>query len=153
MVRTLTLAKMEEPLAIRWSRPFTGTPTAVTITRDPAGRYFVSFLVEEEIPPLPPGVSAVGLDLGLHDVVVFHTGEKVGNPHFFGQDEATLATAQRRPNGVSPRSAMARRTRRKRAGRWSASMRALPIVAPTFSTNSRPASFVRTKRSASRVCA
>ena len=36
-----------------WSRAFTGAPTTVTVTRDPAGRYFVSFLVEEEITPLP----------------------------------------------------------------------------------------------------
>ena len=29
------------------------TPTTVTVSRDTAGRYFVSILVEEEIAPLP----------------------------------------------------------------------------------------------------
>src|SRR5262249_14265951 len=33
--RSLTLAKMEAPLAIVWSRAFTGDPTTVTVTRDP----------------------------------------------------------------------------------------------------------------------
>src|SRR5690349_9197888 len=46
---TLLLAKMDTPLDIRWSRSFTGAPTTVTISKDTAGRYFVSFLLEEEI--------------------------------------------------------------------------------------------------------
>jgi putative transposase len=94
----LTLAKMDEPLAIRWSRPLPdgAMPTTVTVSRDTAGRYFVSLLVEEEIAPLPAIESQVGIDLGLHDVVVLDNGEKVGNPHFFQQEEVKLATAQRR---------------------------------------------------------
>ncbi|HEU4783475.1 MAG TPA: transposase, partial [Ktedonobacterales bacterium] len=98
VARTLTLAKMEEPLAIRWSRPLPvgAVPTTVTVSQDTAGRYFVSFLVEEEIAPLPIVESQVGIDLGLHDVVVLDTGEKVGNPHLFQQDEQKLAKAQQR---------------------------------------------------------
>jgi putative transposase len=94
----LTLAKMDEPLAIRWSRPLPdgAAPTTVTVSRDAAGRYFVSLLVEEAIAPLHAVVSQVGIDLGLHDMVVLDNGEKVGNPHFFQQEEARLATAQRR---------------------------------------------------------
>ncbi len=38
----------------------------------------------------------VGIDLGLHDVVVLDSGEKVGNPRFFAQDAQQLAKAQRR---------------------------------------------------------
>jgi putative transposase len=95
---TLTLAKMETPLPIRWSRPLPAgaQPSTVTVSRDAAGRYFVSILVEEEIAPLPPVATQVGVDLGLHDVVVLHTGEKVGNPRFFQRDATRLATAQRR---------------------------------------------------------
>ncbi len=44
----LTLAKMSQPLKIRWSRYFTGQPKSVTISKDPSNRYFVSFLVENE---------------------------------------------------------------------------------------------------------
>lgn len=89
---------MEAPLTIRWSRPLPeGTrPSTVTVSRDTAGRYFVSILVEEDIQPLPPSEQAVGIDLGVHDVVVLDTGEKVGNPKFFHQDEQRLAKAQRR---------------------------------------------------------
>src|SRR5205823_11670586 len=49
----LRLAKMETPLDIRWSRPLPegASPTTVTVSRDTAGRYFVSLLVEEDIAP------------------------------------------------------------------------------------------------------
>lgn len=94
----LTLAKMDTPLDVRWSRPLPdGTqPRTVTLSRDSAGRYFVSILVEAEIVPLPPVTQQVGLDLGLHDTVVLDTGEKVGNPRFFEHEAKKLATAQRR---------------------------------------------------------
>src|SRR5207245_2217115 len=38
----------------------------------------------------------VGLDLGLKSMVILSTGETVGNPKFFVQDEKQLAKAQRR---------------------------------------------------------
>jgi putative transposase len=94
---TLTLAKMTEPLAIRWSRPLPKDckPSTVTVSKDAADRYFVSLLVEEDIPRLEPVEQTVGADLGLKDFVILSTGEKVGNPHFFVKDEKKLAKAQR----------------------------------------------------------
>jgi putative transposase len=94
----LTLAKMDEPLSIVWSRPLPNgcTPTTVTVSKDGAGRYFVSILVEEEITPLPVVNTQVGLDLGLQSMVVLSTAETVGNPRFFAKDEKKLARAQRR---------------------------------------------------------
>jgi putative transposase len=96
--RSLTLAKMDAPLVIRWSRPLPegARPSTVTVSCDTAGRYFVSMLVEAEIVPLPAATQHVGLDLGLHDAVVLDTGEKVGNPRFFRKDEQRLAQTQRR---------------------------------------------------------
>src|SRR5579859_2708452 len=45
----LTLAKMSEPLAIVWSRalPEGQLPSTVTVSRDSAGRWFVSMLCED----------------------------------------------------------------------------------------------------------
>jgi putative transposase len=96
--RILTLAKMDTPLHIHWSRPLPdgATPTTVTVSRDTAGRYFVSILLEEEIAPLSATTGQVGIDLGLHDVVVLDSGAKIGNPRFFQADEKRLAKAQRR---------------------------------------------------------
>src|SRR6266446_5851251 len=63
----LTLAKMTEPLDIRWSRPLPdgAIPSSVTVTKDGADRYFVSLLVEEDIKQLDPVEQSVGADLGL----------------------------------------------------------------------------------------
>ena len=95
---TLTLAKMDAPLDIVWSRPLPkgAKPTTVTVTKDTAGRYFVSILIEEDIKPLPVLNQQVGLDLGLKSMVILSTGEHVGNPRFFRQDEKKLAKAQHR---------------------------------------------------------
>jgi putative transposase len=47
----LTHAKIAEPLAIVWSRPLPegATPSTVTVSRDGAGRWFVSILVETSV--------------------------------------------------------------------------------------------------------
>ncbi len=96
--KRLSLAKMEEPLEIVWSRPLPEgcKPTSITISKDTANRYFVCFLIEEEIKPLPVVNKQVGLDLGLKSMVILSTGETVGNPKFFHKDEKKLARAQRR---------------------------------------------------------
>ncbi|TDX23733.1 hypothetical protein DFO67_12450 [Modicisalibacter xianhensis] len=44
----LFLAKCKEPLAIRWSRQLPSGPTTVTVSRDSAGRYFVSCLLHRQ---------------------------------------------------------------------------------------------------------
>ncbi len=95
--RALTLAKMEAPLDIRWSRAFTGAPTTVTVTRDSAGRYFVSFLVEEgaQLPPDVPARAAIGLDVGVSALVTLSTGEKISNPKRRARGQRRLAHAQR----------------------------------------------------------
>lgn len=114
--RTLTLAKMDAPLRIRWSRAFTGSPTTITITRDRAGRYFVSFLVEEEIATLPVINAMVGVDVGLKDVAVLSTGETLANPHHLQRSERRLKRAQqnlsRKQNGSKNREKARRKVAR-----------------------------------------
>jgi putative transposase len=92
--RTLKLAKMEQPLDIRWSRTFLGSPTTVTVSRDTAGRYFVSFLLEEEIAALPPCEAAVGIDVGAKDLAALSTGEKIANPKYLARSAHRLKRAQ-----------------------------------------------------------
>ncbi|HEX6818082.1 MAG TPA: transposase, partial [Ktedonobacterales bacterium] len=93
--RTLTLAKMDTPLDIHWSRTFSGTPTTVTVSRDTAGRYFIAFLVDEDISPLGVVNAMVGVDVGLKDLAVLSTGEKLANPKRLRHSERRLAHAQR----------------------------------------------------------
>ncbi|MGW6936587.1 RNA-guided endonuclease InsQ/TnpB family protein [Lentzea sp. NPDC054927] len=95
---TLTLAKMTEPLDIRWSRPLPEgvVPSTVTVSRDAAGRWFVSLLCEDPgVIPLPATDSVVGIDVGLDHLLVLSTGEKIGNPRHERRDRTALARTQR----------------------------------------------------------
>ena len=93
----LTLAKMADPLDIRWSRPLPegSEPTTVTVSRDAAGRWFVSLLCDDRIAPAPATTNAVGVDAGITSLVTLSTGEKVTNPKHERRDRARLARAQR----------------------------------------------------------
>ncbi len=92
----LTLAKMSQPLKIKWSRHFSGQPTSITISKDPSGRYFVSFLVEEELEQWEKTEEKIGIDLGIKDLVVTSKGFGSGNPKYLRKYEARLKTLQRR---------------------------------------------------------
>ncbi len=92
----LILAKMKQPLKIRWSRYFQGEPKQVAVSKDPAGRYFVSFLVESELTQWDKTESKIGIDLGIKDVVVSSRGFASGNPKYLAKIRAKLKTLQRR---------------------------------------------------------
>ncbi|MET9408969.1 RNA-guided endonuclease TnpB family protein [Streptomyces sp. NPDC002935] len=95
----LTLAKMREPLDIVWSRPLPAgvSPSTVTVSQDPAGRWFISMLCDDpSVQPLPATDTAVGIDVGLTHLLTLSTGEKVTNPRHERRDRAALAMAQRR---------------------------------------------------------
>ena len=92
----LTLAKMKQPLKIRWSRNFQVEPKTVTVSKERHGRYFVSFLVEEELEQFKPAIESIGIDLGIKDVMVTSQGFASGNPKYFSKYQARLKTLQRR---------------------------------------------------------
>ena len=96
--RALKLAKMDAPLNIRWSRtlPKAVRITTVTVSKDTAGRYFVSLLCDDEILPKKEVSPKVGIDLGLSSFAILSTGEKIDAPEHFRTNEAKLAKLQRR---------------------------------------------------------
>lgn len=95
---TLTLAKMKEPLAIRFSRtiPKAAKVTTVTVSKDTAGRYFVSMLCDDAVAALPEETGRIGIDLGLTHFAILSTGEKIEAPNVFRRNEKKLAKLQRR---------------------------------------------------------
>lgn len=94
----LWLAKMAEPLDVRWSRPVPegAEPSTVTVSVDPAGRWHVSILVDDPtVTPLPRRGEAVGVDLGVSALATLSTGEKVVGGKHLRANHARLARAQR----------------------------------------------------------
>ena len=96
--QSLKLAKMDAPLAIRWSRtiPKAAKVTTVTVSRDTAGRYFVSLLCDDAVAAKPAAQGKVGIDLGLTHFAILSNGEKIAAPNTFRKNEAKLAKLQRR---------------------------------------------------------
>ena len=92
----LKLAKCDNPLNIQWSRQLPSAPTTITVSRDHAGRYFVSCLCEFEPTLLPVTDKKVGIDAGLKDLFVTSDGFKSGNPRHTTKYAAKLAKYQRR---------------------------------------------------------
>jgi len=83
--RNLSLSGLGR-LDIHWSRPFQSKPTTVTITKDCAGRYFVTLCLDEHVNALLKTGQAVGIDLGVNRLATLSTGERVSNPKFLVQN-------------------------------------------------------------------
>ncbi|WP_100444842.1 RNA-guided endonuclease InsQ/TnpB family protein, partial [Glycomyces xiaoerkulensis] len=93
----LTLAKHDAPLRIKWSRPLPhgAAPSTVTVSRDAAGRWFVSLLIAEDLPTLPENDTAVGVDAGITSLLTLSTGEHLTNPRHEARDRARIKRRQR----------------------------------------------------------
>ena len=96
--KVLKLAKMNTPLDVRFSRtiPRAAKVTTVTVSKDAAGRYFVSMLCDDTVQPKAEVEGKVGIDLGLTHFAILSTGEKIAAPNTFRKHEAKLAKLQRR---------------------------------------------------------
>ena len=126
----LRLARTTAPLAFVWSwpdiDPATLNPTTVTVSRDPCGRWYVSFAVEVAGPEQSPATGDVaGVDLGIKAFAVTSGGEKIPNPRKLARRACALARYQRRlarcqkgsANRVKAKAKVARAHRKVRASR------------------------------------
>ena len=65
-----------------WSRELPSEPSSVTVIKDCANRYFLSFVVE--VQPIIPEAknSSIGIDLGIRTFAVMSNGEKAESPSY-----------------------------------------------------------------------
>ena len=95
----LRLPKIGE-VAVRWSRDLPSAPASVTVIKDPAGRYFASFVVQAGPAagaarlPAPDGAE-VGIDLGLTWFAVLSDGTVIRSPRFLRRAERKLRRLQK----------------------------------------------------------
>jgi putative transposase len=80
---------------VRWSRPLPCEPSSVTVIKDPAGRYFASFVISDEPDVLPATEPVIGIDLGLKHFAVLSDGQKISSPRFLRRAEKNLKRRQR----------------------------------------------------------
>jgi putative transposase len=92
------LAKCTEPLPIRWSKqiPSGCVPSSITVKLTPAGRWYVSILVDDcTIKPLPKADKAIGLDVGIASLIATSDGDKIVNPKHFKKLRKKLKRKQK----------------------------------------------------------
>ncbi|MBD2484105.1 RNA-guided endonuclease TnpB family protein [Planktothrix sp. FACHB-1365] len=82
-------------IKVVWSRVLPATPSSVTLIKDSADRYFVSFVVEFNPQPLPENQNSVGIDLGITDFATLSNGEKVKSPQPLKKQLKRLRRLQR----------------------------------------------------------
>jgi len=70
-----------------WSRKLPSEPSSVTVIKDCANRYFISFVVDIEPEHIEPINPSVGIDLGIKTFAVLSTGEKFKSPDYSKLDK------------------------------------------------------------------
>jgi putative transposase len=102
----------------KWSRPLPSQASSVTVIKDCAGRYFLSFVVEVEPEFRPTQKPAVGIDLGLKTFAALSSGEKVCSPDYSKLDRKIRRSQRklsRRQKDSKRREQMRRRVARLKA--------------------------------------
>lgn len=94
----------------KWSRPLPSEPSSVTVIKDTAGRYFLSFVVEVQPETKLASNPAVGIDLGIKVFAALSTGERVASPSYSKLDRK-IRRSQRK---LSRRSKTSKRRERMR---------------------------------------
>jgi len=69
-----------------WSRELPAHPSSVTVIKDAANRYFLSFVVEVDPVQVEAENQSVGIDLGIKTFAVMSNGEKAVSPDYAQQD-------------------------------------------------------------------
>ncbi len=65
-----------------WSRALPSEPSSVTVIKDCANRYFLSFVLEIESESIDADNQSVGIDLGIKIFAVMSNGEKAASPDY-----------------------------------------------------------------------
>jgi putative transposase len=69
-----------------WSRELPSEPSSVTVIKDCAGRYFLSFVVEVEPVTIEAKNQSIGIDLGVAIFAVMSNGERAIAPNYSNLD-------------------------------------------------------------------
>ena len=93
--RVLGLAKIG-PVKVKWSRSLPSEPSSLTISRNPAGQYFVSFVAEAPEVHLAKTGESIGIDFGISRLATLSNGERIANPKHGAKYSRRLALLQRR---------------------------------------------------------
>ena len=90
---TFKLTKIGK-VKVKYDRKPNGVFKSVTISKTKTGKYYISCLVEEESSFKPKTGKAVGIDLGLKELLTLSTGDVIANFRFYRENQSKLKKAQ-----------------------------------------------------------
>ena len=93
--RHLSIPKCSN-IRIKKHRDFVGKIKSVTISMTTDNKYYASIMVEEDDMPMKPVKKAIGLDLGIKDLIIDSNGKKYKNQKYFDKSLPKLAREQRK---------------------------------------------------------
>lgn len=91
----LKIARLDQSIKLKLSRPLPSAPTSCTISRNQAGQYYVSFVCQYQ-PTRSNGTGIIGVDAGITDLAVMSDGTYIPNPRHYVKSQRKLAKAQRK---------------------------------------------------------
>ncbi|HMK43710.1 MAG TPA: RNA-guided endonuclease TnpB family protein [Dissulfurispiraceae bacterium] len=94
----LRIPKLKTSIRIKHHRLLGGSPKNLTIIKESSGKYYALVVCDCEPKPLPASPHSVGVDLGLKDLAVLSSSEKIEQPKWLRKAEKRLAKAQCRPS-------------------------------------------------------
>jgi putative transposase len=99
----------------RVSRGIEGRVLSATVKQVPSGRYFVCLCCTDcpEPEAAPGAIAVLGIDAGVHDLMVRSDGVKIASPRALARSERRLAREQRRLSRKRKGSASTRKQKRK----------------------------------------
>lgn len=77
----LSLAKLGD-FKVKWSRPLPAEPSSVTVTKNKAGQYHVSFVVAVKPVDVAPVRRSIGVDLGIKTFAALSEGKPITAPDY-----------------------------------------------------------------------
>ena len=96
----INLPKFKTPIKCIFSRTFVGKIKTCTIKKSKTNKYFISILVDDELPePNKPKITketTIGIDLGLKDFAILSNENKITNPKLYRNVEQRLKILQKR---------------------------------------------------------
>ena len=94
-----TFSKKVGTVRMGKGRQFEGDIKTCTISTNSTGRYYISVLVEDNLPEVTPTIIepelTLGIDMGIKDFIIDSNGQKIENPKFLKNQEKRLAVVQR----------------------------------------------------------
>lgn len=110
--RGFKVNRVDGPIKVTWSRKLPSKPSSCTISQNPSGQWFVSFVCEVESEILPKSKKRIGIDLGIEVFATLSDNRQVKQSDSIRKSRRKLTQAQRAHSRKKTRLSQSRKSSR-----------------------------------------